>query len=118
MIARTLALVLLMAAGFFAGAEFLMWMTSGAYSSLTAQELWQALDRASLQRVEVLMATKLRHEMWDPIALSVLRLPLWSILGMPALALMWHATRPPPGRFFKKRPRTRMLPLRSHRHYS
>jgi hypothetical protein len=118
MIARTFALVLLMAAGFFAGAEFLMWMTTGAYNSLSAQELWQALDRASLQRAEIFTATKLRHEMWDPMALSVLRLPAWSILAFSALALMWHGTRRPPGRFFKKRPRSRMLPLRGHRRYS
>ncbi|MQA66521.1 MAG: hypothetical protein GEU76_11590 [Alphaproteobacteria bacterium] len=118
MIARTIAMVLLLGAGFFAGAEFLLWMTSGTYNSLTAQELWQALDRASLQRAEVLIGTELRHEMWDPMALYVLRLPAWAILGVPALALMWHATRPPPGRFFKRRPRSRMLPLSGRRHYS
>ncbi|MGE0650932.1 MAG: hypothetical protein AB7P12_04165 [Alphaproteobacteria bacterium] len=118
MIARTLAMVLLMGAGFFAGAEFLMWMTYGTYNSLTAQDLWQTLDRASLQRAEVFMATELRHEMWDPMALSVLRLPAWAILAFPALALMCHATRRPPGRFFKKRPRFRLLPPGRRHHYS
>ena len=118
MIARTIAMVLLLGAGFFAGTEFLMWTTSGTYNSLSAQELWQVLDRTSLARAEVFMATRLRHEMWDPMALSVLRLPVWSILGVPALALMWHASRPPPGRFFKRRPRSRMLPLGGRRHYS
>jgi hypothetical protein len=118
MIARTLAMVLLLGAGFLAGAEFLQWMTSGNYDALTAHELWQDLHRASLHRAEVLMAAEFGRWAWDPAALSALRLPAWAILGVPALALMWHATRPPPGRFFKRRPRSRMLPLSGRRHYS
>lgn len=118
MIARTFAVVLLLGTGFFAGAEFLLWMNSGTYNSLTAQELWQALHGTSLQRTEIFVMTELRREMWDPMALSVLRLPVWSILTFPAFALMWHGTRRPPGRFFKRRPRSRLLPVGGRHHYS
>ena len=118
MIARTIAMVLLVGAGFFAGAEFLLWMTSGNYDALTAHELWRRFHGASLHRAEVLMAAEFGRWAWDPAALSALRLPAWSILGVPALALMWHATRPPPGRFFKRRPRSRAFTLSGRRRYS
>jgi len=118
MIARTFTLVLLIGAVFFAAAEVLLWMNSGTYNSLSAQELWLALDKASLQNAEVFIATKMRREMWDPVALAVLRLPVWSILAFPAIALMWHGTRRPPGRFFKRRPRSRLLVMGGRHHYS
>ena len=103
MLTRIIAILLLLAAVLSAGVEGLQWISTGHYNTLTAGELWQALNRGSLNYAAAIIANYMAPWVWDPVLLSTLTLPAWSMLGVPALFLMWYAPLRPHPRFLKRR---------------
>lgn len=103
MFARSVAVALLAVAVPCGGAEIVQLAVSGRYDTFTANELWLALDRASLDFVAAKIAAHVAPWVWDPVVLATLDLPAWAMLGAPALFLMWYAPPRPYPRFLKKR---------------
>jgi hypothetical protein len=103
MFTRSIAILLLLAAVLSAGAEALQWISTGQYNTLTTGELWQAIDRGSLNFASSVIINHIAPWVWDPVLLSTLTLPAWSMLGAPALFMMWYAPLRPHPRFLKRR---------------
>ncbi len=102
MIARIFAVVLLIAAATAAGIEAVRLIDAGAYEPLGAAEAWATIDRASLDGARAAVRRHLSPWTWESLIAPVLALPVWVVLGVPGLVLLWAAQ--PRGRFTRRRP--------------
>ena len=89
MILRVIAVLLLIAALVAGGIEVVQWIMNGQYDSLTAGELWYMIHRGSLNLTQAVIQRYVAAWLWDPVMVSVLTLPAWAVLGVPALVLLW-----------------------------
>ncbi len=62
---------------------------SGSYRPIAAGELWFTLHPYSLNLSQAVIQRYLLPSLWDPIIVSLLQWPAWSLLGAPAAALMF-----------------------------
>lgn len=74
-------------------AEIVAWIEVGAYRPIAAGELWFDLHAASLNGVQAGIQRYLFPALWDPIVVTILLLPAWTVLGLPGLALLWGCRR-------------------------
>lgn len=51
-------------------------------------ELWFRLDPASLNTAQAAVQRNLSPELWDPVILSILQLPVWAVAGTVAILLI------------------------------
>ena len=79
-------LVILALAAF--GYEVLLAATSGGYRMIAAGELWYQIDVGSLNLTQAVIQRYVHPWLWDPMLVSVLQWPLWSLLGGPGAALV------------------------------
>ena len=103
-VGRILGLFLLTAAALAAVAEIVRSLEAGGWMPLAAGYVWYDLDRGSLNLVQAVTQRYLLPELWDPVAVTLLQLPLWLLLAVPGL-LLWllGRRRQSPRRRFLKR---------------
>jgi len=71
------------------GSEAVAWLLTGSYEVQTLGRVWRALDPGGPAALAVAAET---GPPWAyPLAATVLRLPAWAVLGVPAVALVWAA---------------------------
>ncbi|MCG8445272.1 MAG: hypothetical protein MI753_06075 [Hyphomicrobiales bacterium] len=79
---------------FFAGAlialalDGMQSLANQAVTMTPLGELWYRLDPASLNTAQAAVQRHLSPELWDPVILSVLKLPVWAIAGAVAILLI------------------------------
>lgn len=76
-----LGAVLCIAALGIAGYELAIYMRASRYEALTAGQLWFALHVSSLNLVQAVTQRYIHPGLWDPLLVSLLRWPLWSLFG-------------------------------------
>jgi hypothetical protein len=85
------ALVTLALAAF--GYEVLLAAANGGYRMIAVGELWYQVDVGSLNLTQAVIQRYVHPLLWDPVLVSVLQWPLWSLLGGPGAALVILSTR-------------------------
>jgi hypothetical protein len=60
----------------------------GAYEPVAAGALWYQLDVSSLNLIQAITQRYLHPALWDPIIVTILQWPAWSLLGGPGAALV------------------------------
>lgn len=75
--------------------ELLMALNGGSYRVIAAGELWFKLNPGSLNLTQAITQRFVHPGLWDPVMISILQWPAWSILGAPGalLAILfgpWH----------------------------
>lgn len=103
MIVRILAYVLLVLAIASGGVEAVSSIGAGAWEPFSAGEAWYLIHRDSLNLVQAAVQRHIASELWDWVFLPILTLPLWVVLGVPALLLFWVAKPRTRSRFFPRR---------------
>lgn len=76
--------------------ELFVAANGGGYRTIAAGELWFRLQPSSLNLAQSVIQRYLSPGLWDPVIITVLQWPTWSLLGAPGAALA-----------FLFRPRTR-----------
>jgi hypothetical protein len=76
-----LGLVLSLAALGVAGHDLAVFIGTNRYDPTTAGRMWFELHVGSLNLAQAIVQRYVHPGLWDPIAVSVLRWPLWSLLG-------------------------------------
>ena len=61
--------------------------SNGGYRAIAAGELWFHLHPYSLNLSQAVTQRYLLPALWDPIIISILQWPAWSILGAPGAVL-------------------------------
>ena len=61
---------------------------TGDYRPLAAGAFWAGIDLPSLNLVQAVIERYIWPPLWDPALLTVLRLPLWLVLGAIGLILV------------------------------
>ncbi|MGI9504925.1 MAG: hypothetical protein ACR2RE_17915 [Geminicoccaceae bacterium] len=67
--------------------EFVVGSDSGVYRTIAAGELWFKLNPYSLNLSQAVTQRYLHPGLWDPVIISVLQWPAWSLLGAPGAIL-------------------------------
>ncbi len=67
--------------------EIVMAAGASGYRPIAAGELWFSLHPYSLNLTQAITQRYLLPSLWDPIAVSILQWPAWSILGAPGAIL-------------------------------
>jgi hypothetical protein len=70
------------------GHEVLLAFRTGSYGMISIGEIWFNLDVASLNLVQAVIQRYVSPALWDPVLVSVLSWPAWSLLGGPGAALV------------------------------
>ncbi|MGI9508997.1 MAG: hypothetical protein ACR2QJ_06580 [Geminicoccaceae bacterium] len=68
-------------------AELMMALNQGSYRVIPTGELWFRLHSYSLNLSQAVIQRYLHPGLWDPVIISLLQWPLWSILGAPGAVL-------------------------------
>ncbi|MGI9499473.1 MAG: hypothetical protein ACR2P3_05515, partial [Geminicoccaceae bacterium] len=73
--------------------EVVMAADSGGYRAIAAGELWFRLQPYSLNLSQAIIQRYLHPGLWDPVIVSALQWPAWSLLGAPGavLAILFHS---------------------------
>lgn len=88
-LARTiLGAVLCIAALGIAGYELATYLRTSRYEAVTAGQLWFGLHVSSLNLVQAVTQRYIHPGLWNPLLVSLLRWPLWSLLGGTGVMLM------------------------------
>lgn len=64
-----------------AGYELATFMRTSHYEAVTAGQLWFGLHVTSLNLVQAVVQRYVHPGLWDPLLVSLLRWPLWSLFG-------------------------------------
>ena len=67
--------------------ELLIALNSGSYRVIAAGELWFRLNPSSLNLAQAVTQRYLHPDLWNPMIISILQWPAWSILGAPGALL-------------------------------
>ena len=70
---------------------------AGNSLSLTSvQALWELINPASLAKLKPLIAPYAGGLLWDPLTVSVLAAPAWSLLGVAGILLLFFGRKKKP----------------------
>lgn len=67
--------------------ELVMAAQTGGYRTIAAGELWFRLHAYSLNLAQAITQRYLLPSLWDPVIVSLLQWPAWSIIGAPGAIL-------------------------------
>jgi len=67
--------------------EILMALHGGSYRVIAAGELWFRLHPYSLNLSQAVIQRYVHPAVWDPVIVSMLQWPFWSIFGAPGAVL-------------------------------
>ena len=72
--------------------EVIATASTGGYRTIAAGEFWFRLHPYSLNLSQAVVQRYLSPGLWDPVIVSLLQWPVWSILGAPGaiLAILFH----------------------------
>lgn len=70
------------------GYELLRVFQTGSYGIVSLGEVWFNLDVASLNLTQAVVQRYVSPVLWDPVLVSVLSWPAWSLFGSPGAALV------------------------------
>ncbi len=87
-VGRIIGWLLVAIALLFAGATAVASLAAGEYMSMALGEFWFRLDAASLNLAQAGIQRHVHPSLWDPVAITVLRLPGWAVTGVPGVALV------------------------------
>lgn len=73
--------------------ELLAFAMTGTYRMIPIGEVWFDVHVASLNVVQAVVQRYLHPLLWDPLLVTVLQWPAWSLLGAPALVVIAAAPR-------------------------
>jgi hypothetical protein len=62
--------------------------TDGGYRTIAAGELWFRVHPYSLNLCQAIVQRYLHPTLWDPVIITMLQWPGWSLLGAPGTALL------------------------------
>lgn len=73
--------------------DLMMALNSGSYRVIAAGELWFRLEPSSLNLAQSVIQRYLHPGLWDPVIISALQWPAWSLFGAPGaiLAVLFHS---------------------------
>jgi len=63
-------------------------IAGNSLSLTTVQALWGLLDASSLAKLKPLITPYAGGLLWDPVAVSILAAPAWSVLGVIGILLL------------------------------
>lgn len=88
-ILRLFAVAFLVLAAIAAGAEMVLWVSTGAWNAISAGQFWYAFDAESLAATHAFIQRDLYPVLWDPVMSWILRQPAWLVTGVPGALLLW-----------------------------
>ena len=99
---RIIGWLLLLLAILAAGAEIVRSLEAGSWQPLALGYLWFTADAGSLNLVQAVVERYLLPSLWDPVAITILRMPTWLVLAVPAVILLLISRRRKQRRWFAK----------------
>jgi len=93
---RLLGLILLAAAFILVIYDGTKSIAGNSLSLTTVQALWELTHPASLARLKPLIVPYARGLLWDPLMVSVLAAPAWSLLGVAGILLLFFGRKKKP----------------------
>jgi hypothetical protein len=73
--------------------ELLAFALTGTYRMIPIGEVWFAVHVGSLNVVQAVVQRYLHPFLWDPLLVTLLQWPAWSLLGAPAAVVIAAAPR-------------------------
>ncbi len=93
---RFLGLILLAAAFILVIYDGTKSIAGNSLSLTTVQALWELINPASLAKLKPLIAPYAGGLLWDPLTVSVLAAPAWSLLGIAGILLLFFGRKKKP----------------------
>jgi hypothetical protein len=93
---RFLGLILLAAAFILVIYDGTKSIAGNSLSLTTVQALWGLINPASLAKLQPLIVPYARGLLWDPLMVSVLAAPAWSLLGIAGILLLFFGRKKKP----------------------
>jgi hypothetical protein len=93
---RFLGLILLAAAFILVIYDGTKSIAGNSLSLTTVQALWELINPASLAKLKPLIALYAGGLLWDPLTVSVLAAPAWSLLGIAGVLLLFFGRKKKP----------------------
>jgi hypothetical protein len=93
---RFLGLILLAAAFILVIYDGTKSIAGNSLSLTTVQVLWELINPASLAKLKPLIAPYAGGLIWDPLTVSVLAAPAWSLLGIAGVLLLFFGRKKKP----------------------
>jgi hypothetical protein len=87
-VGRIIGWLFVLAAIAAAARDMVAWYDTGTYQAMPLGQLWFELDKASLNLVQAVIQRYLMPELWDPVIVSLLLAPAWSVFAVPAIVLL------------------------------
>jgi hypothetical protein len=87
-VGRIIGWLFVLAAIAAAAHDMVAWYDTGTYQAMPLGQLWFELDKASLNLVQAVIQRYLVPELWDPVIVSLLLAPAWSVFAVPAIVLL------------------------------
>ena len=86
---RFVGLILLAAAFILVVYDGTKSIAGNSLSLTTVQALWELVNPASLARLKPMVEPYARGLLWDPLTISFLAAPAWSVLGVVGILLLF-----------------------------
>jgi hypothetical protein len=93
---RFLGLILLAAAFILVIYDGTKSIAGNGLSLTTVQALWELINPASLAKLKPLILSYAGGLLWDPLTVSVLAAPAWSLLGIAGILLLFFGRKKKP----------------------
>jgi sulfite exporter TauE/SafE len=93
---RFLGLILLAAAFILVIYDGTKSIAGNSLSLTTVQALWELINPANLAKLKPLIAPYAGGLLWDPLTVSVLAAPAWSLLGIAGVLLLFFGRKKKP----------------------
>ena len=93
---RFLGLILLAAAFILVVYDGTKSIAGNSLSLTTVQALWDLINPASLAKLKPLIVPYARGLLWDPLAVTLLAAPAWSLLGVAGILLLFFGRKKKP----------------------
>ena len=84
---RVIGWLLIVAALLALGWDLFFWIHDGQFGFQPAGAAWYRVSPGSMNRIQALIENHIWKTLWNPVAETVLRLPLCVVLGIPGLLL-------------------------------
>jgi len=93
---RFLGLILLAAAFILVIYDGTKSIAGNSLTLTTVQALWELINPASLAKLKPLIVPYARGLLWDPVTVSILAAPAWSLLGIAGIVLLFLGRKKKP----------------------
>ncbi|HTT47047.1 MAG TPA: hypothetical protein VMG39_03485 [Pseudolabrys sp.] len=93
---RFLGLILLAAAFILVIYDGTKSIAGNSLTLTTVQALWELINPAGLAKLKPLIVPYARGLLWDPVTVSILAAPAWSLLGIAGIVLLFLGRKKKP----------------------